>query len=599
MDDTLFPELPESLSELSDEALATLLDEHQVALGKIENEDESYVGGLSGPEIIAALELGVEQIKKIKAEKEVRAEAAVAYAERKAELLSLARDEELSEETTEDEDEGDETAEDLATAEEFAVCPECGGPMAAGKKVCAACKKKGMAVAEDEVEEAPAAVVAAAEPRRNYRRAPLPVATAERTPANDNSRTVLVAAAGADGVTPGIELDRIGLANAMVEHVKRRARPTKHAGGTAERTLIASAHYPFPPERVLRPNDIEGNNAKIRGIGNPFLGVQGRTSLLASGGFCAPLEPFYDIPDFAVTERPVRDALPSFMAERGGISVPSVSVIGDIETAISVIEEEDDALGGTYATKSCQDLDCPTWTDVAVGAISHCREYGNFNARAWPEGIAHENNLTMAAHSRTADARLLDRIKSLSINVTTAQVYNSAYDLLYSMTRAAAGIRYRLRLSGSEVRLRALMPAWVPEVLIADIAATPFDRFKTRADVINVLRLSGVEPAFYLDTPSTGTTQGFADATAGGLDDFPDDIQWALYIEGTFLHLDAGVLELGIVRDSSLNSTNDYQVFGETFENVARIGPAQSALWFTSAFCPSGEFPELVTALAC
>jgi hypothetical protein len=311
------------------------------------------------------------------------------------------------------------------------------------------------------------------------------------------------------------------------------------------------------------------------------------------------LTPFYDIPDFAVTDRPVRDALPSFQAERGGISVPSVSTIGSITTGVGVIEEAEDAAGGTYATKSCQDLTCPTWTDVAVGAIYHCREYGNFNARAWPEGIAHENNLTMAAHSRVADARLLDRIKSLSINVTTPDVYSSVWDLIYAMTRAAAGIRYRLRLSAEQVRLRALMPAWVPEMLIADIAGTQFDRFKSRAEVVNILRLSGVEPAFYLDTPSTGTTQGFADEATGALDDFPDVIQWALYVEGAFLHIDSGVLELGIVRDSTLNSTNDYQVFGETFENVARIGPTQGALWVTSTVCPSGEFPALTTALSC
>jgi hypothetical protein len=287
------------------------------------------------------------------------------------------------------------------------------------------------------------------------------------------------------------------------------------------------------------------------------------------------------------------------MAERGGISVPSVTTIGSITTAITVIEEEDDAAGGTFATKSCQDLTCPTWTDVAVGAISHCREYGNFNSRAWPEGIAHENNLTMAAHSRVADARLLNRIKSLSINVTTTQVLGSTIDLIYAMARAAAGIRYRLRLPADQVRLRALMPAWVPEMLQVDIASTPFDRFKTRQDVLNILRLTGVEPSFYLDTPGTGVDQGFADETAGPLDDFPDSVQWALFVEGAFLHLDSGVLELGIVRDSSLNSTNDYQVFGETFENVARIGPTQAALWVTSGICPSGEFPELAAALAC
>lgn len=577
MEDALFPELPESLADVSDEALDTLLEEHQVALAKIEADEPAYTAGLSGSEIIVALELGVEQIKTLKAEKVVREEAAIAFNSKKAELLSLAREDEalsLEEEAVEE-----------APAEELSEEGD---------------EEDDEVVAEVPAEE-PAAVVAAAEPSRQiYRRGPVPAASADRTPAPPSTeRTVLLAAAGVEGITAGVELDRIGLANAMVEHVKRRARPTKHAGGQEERTLIASAHFPFPPERVLRPNDIEGNNSKIRGIGNPFLGVEGRQALVASGGLCAPLTPFYDIPDFAVTDRPVRDALPSFQAERGGISVPSVSTIGSITTAITVIEEADDALGGTFATKSCQDMDCPTWTDVAVGAISHCREYGNFNARAWPEGIAHENNLTMAAHSRVADARLLDRIKSLSINVTTADVYSSTWDLIYAMTRAAAGIRYRLRLSAQPVMLRALMPAWIPEMLVADIAGTQFDRFKTRQEVINILRSTGVEPAFYLDTPSTGTSQGFADESAGALDDFPDVVQWALYIEGTFLHIDSGVLELGIVRDSTLNSTNDYQVFGETFENVARIGPTQSALWVTSTVCPSGEFPALTTALSC
>lgn len=577
MDDALFPELPEALSDLSDDALSALLDEHQVALSKIDAEDPDYVGGLSGAEVIAALELGVEQIKTLKAEQQARVDAAEAYAARKAELLSVAieKDEALADEAAEDDEDEDDEDEVVAASDESAD------------------------EASETVEPVAAEAVVASAEARSYRRAPLPSVSRERTPAASMERTVLVAAAGADGVTPGIELDRIGLANAMVEHVKRRARPSKHANGTEERTLIASAHFNFPAERVLRPNDIEGNNAKIRGIGNPFLGVEGQRALVASGGLCAPLTPFYEIPDFAVTARPVRDALPSFQAERGGISVPSVSVIGDITTAITVIEEEDDAAGGTFATKSCQNLACPTWTDVAVGAISHCREYGNFNARAWPEGIAHENNLTMAAHARTADARLLDRIKSLSVNVTTAKAYNSTFDLLFAINRAAAGIRYRLRLSADQVRLRALMPAWVAEMLQVDIAATQFDRFKSRQDVLNILRLSGVEPAFYLDTPSTGTDQGFSDESAGALDDFPTDVQWALYVEGTFLHLDAGVLELGIVRDSTLNSTNDYQVFGETFENVARIGPEQAALWVTSTVCPTGEFPELVSALSC
>jgi hypothetical protein len=71
-------------------------------------------------------------------------------------------------------------------------------------------------------------------------------------------------------------------------------------------------------------------------------------------------------------------------------------------------------------------------------------------------------------------------------------------------------------------------------------------------------------------------------------------VQYAIFPEGAFIHVDGGTLDLGLVRDSTLNSTNDFQIFGETFENVARIGPAQSALWVTLTTAPTGQFPALV-----
>jgi hypothetical protein len=136
-------------------------------------------------------------------------------------------------------------------------------------------------------------------------------------------------------------------------------------------------------------------------------------------------------------------------------------------------------------------------------------------------------------------------------------------------------------------------------MMVSDISATQFDRFINRGRATQILRDAGIEPTYYLDAVTGGTSQAFADETAGALDDFPDVIQWALYVEGAFIHVDGGSLELGMVRDSTLNSTNDFQMFGETFENVALLGPAQSALWVTSTVCPSGEFPSLVTALTC
>ena len=99
--------------------------------------------------------------------------------------------------------------------------------------------------------------------------------------------------------------------------------------------------------------------------------------LTAAGGFCAPLTPFYALPQFATRKRPVREAFPSYQADRGRRH-GSERAVHDRrhQTAITVIKADADALGGTFATtKSVEDFECPPFTDVAVGIVSHCREY--------------------------------------------------------------------------------------------------------------------------------------------------------------------------------------------------------------------------------
>jgi hypothetical protein len=49
-------------------------------------------------------------------------------------------------------------------------------------------------------------------------------------------------------------------------------------------------------------------------------------------------------------------------------------------------------------------------------------------------------------------------------------------------------------------------------------------------------------------------------------------LSWLLYPEGSFQFLDGGRLDLGVVRDSTLDATNDYETFVETFESVAFRG---------------------------
>jgi hypothetical protein len=54
--------------------------------------------------------------------------------------------------------------------------------------------------------------------------------------------------------------------------------------------------------------------------------------------------------------------------------------------------------------------------------------------------------------------------------------------------------------------------------------------------------------------------------------EFPDTFVWYIFAEGSFLFLDGGTLDLGVIRDSTLVGTNDYKMFVETFENVALVG---------------------------
>jgi hypothetical protein len=68
---------------------------------------------------------------------------------------------------------------------------------------------------------------------------------------------------------------------------------------------------------------------------------------------------------------------------------------------------------------------------------------------------------------------------------------------------------------------------------------------------------------------------------AEALLEFPDSFVWYLFAEGTFLFLDGGTLDLGIIRDSSLVGTNDYKMFIETFENVAKVGIESLAITST------------------
>lgn len=452
--------------------------------------------------------------------------------------------------------------------------------------------------------EAVPAALAPAEPRRYA----LPAATGNHQPQVFAEDAIAPKIRSVEGVEingrvlkEGTELDRVSFMDAAVS-LARRLGPVKHRdGGGEQRYSLASMKVHYEPEWTLIPGDADGNMQKLIAMGTPFLGEQGLEALVAAGGICAPPTPFYDPPGFASRERPVRDSLPTLGAPRGGVSIPGVNIVDRSDTGVTVIEEDEDAQGGTFAVKACRRVDCVEWTDTFVGIISHCLEVGNLNAITWPEGVALENDNLMAGWAATADTRLLNRIKALTVNVNAVSPYNAVHAMIYAVMRAKASIKSLLR-AGDGLGYTALIPEWIPNLLVSDLAAQSAneERIVAESAIRGLLAEHNIRSFFYKDSPTTGVSQLFsAEVADSDLDNFPATAQIGVWINGHLARIDTGDLELGLVRDSSLNETNDYQLFGESFENVVRIGPEQAGRWINLDICPDGTFPALATALTC
>lgn len=602
MKDKLFPKIPADLTPLSDEELV----EHQAALRAsaeivVENaaDPEAHVdviGDRSPDEIVAEMTAAAEDVERIDAEIALRAAGQTEYVDavsaaaekfKAPEPEAVAADGEEGGEGEGGGGDGDGTGDGDGDAAVSAEEPVAAEPIAA--EVPAAVE-----AAEPVAAEVPAAVEQIAEPiaaaAKPALRRPRPVpAQAPRShqPLDSASQPLgLVAAAGIEGVQEGVILDREAFGTAMME---KRRRMVSTPRGMREEVIVASVTFPVPEDRHLREGDIEGNMKKLRLALEP-------EALAASGGVCAPLTPYYDLQQIAVADRPVRDSLVGFSADRGGVIVGTPATIADIDTAITVVTAAQDAAGGSQAVKGCQHIECPPFVEVTVDVIARCLEIGNLTGRTYPELVAQWTELVMAAHSRTAEGLMLDAIKGYSTLVDHGPQYGATSTMLAGVLQAAAGMRSRHRMARTST-FQGWFPAWIMDVLINDLENSQFDRFTyDRAGVEALLRSRGVNPTFYLDE-ADGTDQIIAAQTAGDLLPFPAEAQWGIAPANSFMFVDGGTLDLGLVRDSVLNSTNDYQIFAETFENVAFIGV--ESLWVTSTICPDGTVAAPATAITC
>lgn len=411
----------------------------------------------------------------------------------------------------------------------------------------------------------------------------------------DGRRSVITASADIPGVNMGSEiLDFAGLAHAF----EARSRGLGNSNVVyGEKVGVASIRAMYPDEQRLIPG--KDLIKQTEHICSP-------DAVMASGGLCAPVAPYYGQMVLASDMRPVAAAVPTWGADRGGMRYVPPPVLTSLQAsspdpnpyflgnAIGVETVAEDAAG---AAKLCLDVPCNNIMEVDINIIYRCLQFANVTSRTFPEQVEAFIRLAAAGWAQAAEGVLLDGIMDASTPVTVAKAFGTFRDLVASLGNAAAYLRNHNR-TDPKLTIRVLLPAWVRDACRADLTRTfagSMEFFAVADAVIdNALAEYGIVASWYIDE-ATGTDQLFAVANPDGgvLPTWPTTVACAMFFEGSFLHLDAGILDLGIIRDSTLTALNKFRNFAESFENIVFIGP--EALWLTLTTCPDGGLAAAYT----
>ena len=452
-----------------------------------------------------------------------------------------------------------------------------------------------------EGEAAPVPVAAAAPPRitrvavRGLPNARPPAAVA--TPA-----TVITAAAEVPGYAAGQPLPDF---DALVAALSSRAESIRRVSvgeGSAISYHVATIAADYPAERDLRrvQHDPRSVDAVVAGAIGPN-SERLLEPITAAGGFCAPAPPLYEQIAISEDARPVRTALPSFQAGRGRVQFMPSPVWTDYTAGVRVWTGTNDteALSNSNVRKPCVRVDCDSMTTAEVYAIPVCVTVGNFFDRTYPERRDAILSGVMAWQARFAERELLEAIKNASTTVTTGQTLGTTRDVLALLDRYIAGFASRWRV-GDAFRLELLAPRWLRNMMRADLVRSLPVSGASMAENLAVsdamlegfLAARGLNVTWIWDGERGGTTQEFGAEAGGSLQNWPTNVVMYLFHPGAHRFLDGGELQIGVQRDSTLNATNDLQIWGETFEGL--MSPGLESIRIDADVCPSGEISGTV-----
>lgn len=585
--------IPADLSTLSDAELSQL---HKDAVDEFDRLSEDDGLDATGLAALAAL---ADNIDRVKVETDTRTQAREELEAQRAELKSRVH-------PAEPEDEGDEGGEGDAEGDDAIVDDASAEPalVASGRR-------------KTDVRD-----VLKSGNKLNVRLSQAQRQAPQHNGLGQFGQTVIVASGDIPGYTPGSRLED-GMS--MVKAFQTRSRALAATQALRHMPPIVDTWYDAKGQAHFGVVGHEGDwrtvprypvaqlqreyRYKLDDTATPeqawevMQAAANPEALVAAGGWCSPSEVSYDFYNIVAEDGGLM--LPTTGIRRGGMRWPTSPSFGDLASSTGLwhwTETQDIAAAtgtGQSGTKTCARVPCAAFNEARLEGEGVCITAGNLTTDAWPEQIANFMRLVNAAHFHRVNSFFINQLIANSTGVTLNQTASTSptSNLLADVELQVWDLRTKYAMADTAI-VEAVFPSWVMGIIRADLSRrkgwdSPGSAFAiTNAEIAAWFTSRGISAQFVQDFDVRAANQlGQSSASTA----WPTQIRFLLYPAGTWVRGNGLTLDLGVIRDSTLNSTNDYTAaWSEEFFLLAKIGH-ESRVITTTVTLPTGATGSDVT----
>jgi hypothetical protein len=410
--------------------------------------------------------------------------------------------------------------------------------------------------------------------------------TSVRQQPAERRESVLTASADIPGFGAGVTLNGMAdLTTALTARAK--SLPITSRGDDAPRYPIAALNRTFKYSLDMQATP-EQINEVLTAAMNPEI-------LIAAGGWCSPSEISYDFFNLVCDDGALD--LPTVGINRGGIRWPISPSFADVtaSTALWSWTETQDiaAVTGTAqsGTKTCGRVPCVTFDEERLHCDGICLTVGNLTEDSYPELISNFTKLLFAAHFHKMNRARINELRTLSASFTVTN--GSAGSGVVAPVLGALelqAIDYRARYAMcKDALLEVIAPKWLRGAMRSDLRK----RMGSGTDMLSVSDAYLMELFDALNirvqwvSDYQERTTGFPGMPTTLMTAWPTTVEFMMMAPGTAVLGQGLRLDLGIIRDSVLNATNDHTA--EWMEECWLIfNPGHEIRRLTVNICPDG-----------